>query len=163
MSLTGIKPVQPIYDSLNSVFIYIYTATQLFRKQTTEKDWLLNQTWQEKNGGIPWAESKVPQSNKGIIATGEELERRLKPDIQHTSTTTKVWAQSTQAYGSSKGDEGVVNVFIQYFYSTYEIKQSLKAEKNRKWKLFFCGFVFCSPVWHLLSHCYPNMHCRLNN
>jgi len=40
-----------------------------------------------------WAEPKIPQSNEGIIAAGEELEWSLKNYIQHTSTTTKLRAQ----------------------------------------------------------------------
>lgn len=57
---------------------------------------------------------------------------------------------------------GVVNVFIEFFYSTYEIKQSLKTEK-KKLKVIFLWFCVLFASMILLSHSYANMHSRLNN
>lgn len=37
---------------------------------------------------------------------------------------------------------GVVNVFIEFFYSTYEIKQSLKTEKKKLKVIFFVVLCF---------------------
>lgn len=48
---------------------------------------------------VPVTESQVPQSDVGVVATGQQLGWRLKHHVQHTCSSTKLGAKRTHTLG----------------------------------------------------------------
>lgn len=54
----------------------------------------LSPAWQTYDADTPWIEPKVPHSNEGVVATRQELERRLENNIQNAGAATKLGAKT---------------------------------------------------------------------
>lgn len=66
---------------------------------------------------VPVAEPQVPQSDVGVVATGEQLSWRLKHHVQHTCSSTELGTKRKHALGPGGDRSRKVNKGLYWLFT----------------------------------------------